>query len=107
MLYSQQIIVRNQMKYLLGLLVVFVVLDGLLTRFLIDGGLGRESNPLLQPLVGENGFIILKAVGALVCAFILWDVYRHFPKVALIATWCFVIAYGIIVLWNSSLFILV
>jgi hypothetical protein len=104
-LYSGQMNSKKRMKYLLGLLVVFVVLDGLLTRFLIDGGLGRESNPFLQPLVGENGFIILKAVGALLCAFILWDVYRHFPKVALIATRCFVIAYGVIVLWNLSLFI--
>ncbi len=94
------------MKYLLGLLVLFVVSDGVLTRFLIDGGLAREGNPLLQPLVGESGFIVLKAVGALLCAFILWDIYRRFPKVAIIATWCFVVVYGAIVLWNSSVFIL-
>ncbi len=94
------------MKYLLGLLVVFVFADGLLTRFLIDGGLAREGNPLLQPLVGETGFLVLKAVGALLCAFILWDVYRRFPKVAMIATWCFVVVYGAILLWNSSVFIL-
>ena len=94
------------MKYLLGLLIVFVILDGLLTQFLVNGGLAREGNPLLQPLVGEAGFIILKVVGALLCAFILWDVYRRFPKVAVIATWCCVVAYGAIVLWNSSLFIL-
>ena len=94
------------MKYLLGLLIIFVVLDGVLTRFLIDGGLAREGNPFLQPFVGENGFIVVKVVGALLCAFILWDIYRRFPKVALIATWCFVVAYGVIVLWNSSLFIL-
>jgi hypothetical protein len=105
-IYSWHMVSKNQMKYLLIFLVVFVILDGFLTRFLVDGGLGRESNPFLQPMVGENGFIILKAVGALVCAFILWDVYRHFPRVALIATRCFVIAYGIIVLWNTSLFIL-
>jgi hypothetical protein len=94
------------MKYLLGLLVVFVVSDGLLTRFLIDGGLAREGNPLLQPLVGETGFLVLKVAGALLCAFILWDIYRRFPKVATIATWCFVVVYGAILLWNSSIFIL-
>ena len=96
----------KQMKYLLGLLVIFVVSDGLLTQGLINGGLAREGNPILQPLVGEPGFIILKAAGALLCAFILWDIYRRFPRVAVIATWCFVGAYGVIVLWNSSLFIL-
>jgi len=94
------------MKYLLGLLVIFVVLDGLLTQGLINGGLAREGNPLLQPLVGESGFIILKAAGALLCAFILWDIYRRFPRVAVIATRCFIAVYGVIVLWNSSLFIL-
>jgi len=94
------------MKYLLALLVILVVLDGLLTQGLVNGGLAREGNPLLRPLVGEAGFIVLKVVGALLCAFILWDIYRRFPRVAIIATSCFVVAYGAIVLWNSSLFIL-
>jgi hypothetical protein len=93
------------MKYLLGLLVIFVVGDGLLTRFLIDGGLAREGNPLLQPFVGENGFIALKAAGALLCAFILWDIYRRFPKVAVISTWCFLVFYCGVLLWNTTLFL--
>ena len=93
------------MKYLLALLVVFVFSDGLLTQFLINGGLAREGNPLLEPLVGENGFLVLKAVGALLCAFILWDIYRRYPRVAIIATWCFVVVYMGIVLWNSSILI--
>ena len=90
------------MKYLLGILVLFVVLDGLLTRFLIDGGLAREGNPLLQRIVGENAFIGLKVIGALLCALILWDIYKRFPRLARVATWCCVIFYGGIVLWNSS-----
>lgn len=94
------------MKYLLSLLVIFVVLDGILTRFLIDGELAREGNPLLQRLVGEDAFLALKAVGALLCAFILWDIYKHFPKLAKIATCCCVIFYGGIVLWNSSFFLI-
>ena len=94
------------MKYLLSVLIILVVLDGVLTHFLIEGGLAREGNPLLQPLVGDFGFILLKVAGVLVCAFILWDIYRRFPKLALITTWCSVIAYSAIVLWNSSLFML-
>ena len=94
------------MKYLLITLVSFVVLDGLLTEMLLDGGTAREGNPFLQPLVGDVGFIILKFVGALVCAFILWDIYKRFPKVAVIATWIAVAGYAIIVVWNSSLFLL-
>ena len=94
------------MKYLLVSLVLFEITDGLLTHFLITGGLAREGNPLLQPIVGEVGFLILKVVGALVCAVILWDIYKRVPKVALISTSCFVTFYGAIVLWNLSLFVM-
>jgi len=94
------------MKYLLGILVIFVVLDGLLTRFLIDGDMAREGNPLLQSIVGENAFIALKVAGALLCAFILWDVYRRFPKLATFVTWGCVVFYGAIILWNSSFILL-
>ncbi|MFH1646323.1 MAG: DUF5658 family protein [Chloroflexota bacterium] len=97
---------RNKMKYLLGVLITFVVMDGVLTEVLIDGGRAREGNPLLEPLVGEVGFMILKTAGALLCAFILWDVYRRLPRVGVIATWVAVAAYAAIILWNSSLFLL-
>ncbi len=94
------------MKYLLGVLVSFVVLDGLVTEFLINGGLAREGNPFLEPLVGDIGFMILKVAGSLLCAFILWDIYRRFPRVAVVATWIAVAGYGAIIIWNTSLFLL-
>ncbi|MFC1908522.1 DUF5658 family protein [Chloroflexota bacterium] len=94
------------MKYLLGLLVFFVISDGFISHFLITDGLAREGNPFLQPIVGELGFLLLKIVGALLCAVILWDIYRRFPKVAIISTWCFVFIYAGIVLWNLSVFAL-
>lgn len=93
------------MKYLLGVLVAFVVFDGVLTLFLIDRGLAREGNPFLETLVGEPGFLVLKAAGALLCAFLLWDIYRRSPKVGIITTWCGVVGYGLIMLWNSHLFL--
>lgn len=94
------------MKYLLSLLVVFVVLDGLLTRFLIDGNMAREGNPLLQGIVGENVFIAIKVAGALLCALILWDVHKRYPKLGKVVTSCGVVFYGGVVLWNSSFIIL-
>ena len=97
---------RNGMKWLLALLVVFVVLDGVLTHFLVDGGLAREGNPFLEPLVGEAGFITLKVVGSLLCSFILWDIYRRYPKLATTATRLAVMAYGVIVVLYSNLFLL-
>ena len=92
------------MKYLIGLLIIFEIADGVLTHFLITGGLAREGNPFLIPIVGEFSFLVLKVVGVLLCAIILWDIYKRWPKVALVSTSCFVIFYGVIVLWNLSLF---
>ncbi len=92
------------MKYLLGLLAGFVISDGLLTYLLVRHGLAREWNPLLVPIVGEVNFLILKVVGALLCVFILWDIYKRFSRLALVATSCFVVVYGIIVAWNLHLF---
>jgi len=94
------------MKYLLGLLIIFEIADGVLTHFLITGGLAREGNPLLLPIVGDTSFLVLKVVGVLIAAIILWDIYKRWPKVALISASSFVMFYGVIVLWNLSLFTL-
>ncbi len=91
------------MKYLLGLLVLFEISDGVITHFLIKGGLAREGNPFLVPIVGDTAFLVLKVVGVLLCVVILWDIHRRLPTVALVATWCFVIFYGAVTLWNLSL----
>jgi hypothetical protein len=92
------------MKYLIGLLILLEISDGLLTHFLVSDGLAREANPFLLPLVGDAGFMVLKIVGVLICAVILWDIYRRYPRLALVSTTCFVVFYGFIVLWNLSLF---
>lgn len=94
------------MKYLLGLLIIFEIADGILTHFLIIGDLAREGNPLLLPIVGDTSFLVLKVVGVLIAAIILWDIYKRWPRLALISTSSFVIFYGVIVLWNLSLFTL-
>jgi len=93
------------LKYLLGLLILLNIVDGLLTHFLTQVGIGREGNPFLVQIVGEPVFMIIKVVGVLVCALILWDIYRRHPRLALVSTSFFVISYATIVLWNLSLFL--
>lgn len=91
---------------LLSALVTLVVADGLMTEFLVGKGAAREANPFLQPIVGQTGFMVLKVVGALLCALILWDVHRRYPKVGIISSWIAVIGYAIIVTWNATLILL-
>ncbi|MGD1120023.1 MAG: DUF5658 family protein [Dehalococcoidales bacterium] len=97
---------KKKMLVLLAALVSFVILDGLLTEYLIPRGDVREANPFLEPMVGHVGFMLIKIVGSLLCAFILWDVFKRFPRVGVIAAWVAVLAYGAIVIWNTSLILL-
>ncbi len=93
------------MKYLLGLLIIFEIADGIVSYFLFSNNIAREANPFLAPLVGDVGFIIVKVVGVLLCAVILWDIYKRYRRLALVSTSFFVVVYVVIVLWNLSLFI--
>ena len=92
------------MNYLLGALIALVVSDGLISQFLVRHGLGREGNPFLETLVGEWYFWVIRVFGVLLCAVILWDIYKRRPKLAVITTWCFIVLYSGIVLWNSFVF---
>lgn len=100
---SIRILGGGSVKYLIGLLVLLNVLDGILTNRIINLGVGRESNPFLLDLVGQPGFIVLKVVGVLLCSLILWDIHRHHPRLGLASTSCFVAAYTLIVFWNLGL----
>ncbi|MBN1160822.1 MAG: hypothetical protein JXA17_02595 [Dehalococcoidales bacterium] len=97
---------RKKIIYLLIILVCLVVLDGVITEYLINGGNASEANPFLESLVGEPGFMILKSAGALFCAFVLFDVHRRFPGTAMVVTWIAVAGYFAIVVWNTSLIFL-
>jgi len=92
------------MRYLLGTLIVLVVSDGLISRFVITEKLGWEANPFLQTLVGKDVFLVIKVLGVLLCAFILWDIYKQWPKLGKISSLCFVVVYSGIVLWNLFVF---
>jgi hypothetical protein len=97
---------RKKLLYLLIVLVCLVVTDGLLTEYLINDGVGREANPFLEPMVGETGFMLLKVFGSVLCAFILFDIHRRYPKTAMVTTWIAVVGYFAVVLWNTSLIFL-
>lgn len=94
------------MKYLLSSLVVLNILDAVFTHFLVRLNVATESNYFLASMTGEPVFFAVKFFGALLAAFILWDISRKHRRLGLIATLCSVAVYSLIVLWNVSLFIL-
>ena len=93
-----------RIRYFLAILVALVAIDGIISQFLIKSGSVREGNPLLEPVAGGPGFIPLKLFGVLLCAFLLWDIYKAWPRLALTATYCFVGIYSAIVFWNIACF---
>ena len=95
----------RQMKYILVTLVGLVVADGIISRFLVRYGLGREGNPFLQTLVEDNNFLLIKLVGALLCALILWDLYKTRPRASLASSLLFVVLYTVIVFWNLGIYL--
>jgi hypothetical protein len=47
---------KNKMKVLLGTLIGFIILDGLLTEFLLNRGMAREVYPLgCLPALSKGG----------------------------------------------------
>ncbi len=91
------------MPYLFILLGGFEISDGIITHFLVRNGLVQEGNPLMEPIVREGNFLLLKIIGVLLCVLILWVVYKRFPRVALTATSSVVVFYGLVMAWNLSM----
>ena len=95
----------RKIKYLLLVLIGLMVADGMISRFLVTSGLGREWNHFLQGHVGQDYFLILKLVFGLLCALILFDVYRTRPRAAMVVTVIFVLFYTGIVFWNVGVYL--
>ena len=98
---------RNNRRFFLLLLVFLVALvlaDGVVTRFLVNNDLGSEANPFLKMWVKNDLLCVIKLVGALLAAGILWILYKTKPKMAWITASIFVIAYASLIIWNIIVF---
>jgi hypothetical protein len=95
--------VWNQTRLLLGTLVALMGSDGVITRFLVANKLCFESNIFIRRWVLEDSFLLIKMVGGLLCALILWDIYRRRPLLAHKASSLAVLTYTGIVYWNIFL----
>jgi hypothetical protein len=92
-------------EYLLGTLLSLVVADGIVSQFLIKGGVGREGNPLLRVLIAESDFLIIKMCAAIICVIILWNIARRLPRLIFVLSACFVGIYTAILFWNIAVFL--
>lgn len=95
------------MKVLLILMSGLEMLDGLFTNFAVGEGLAKEANILMESLVLNGWFVLLKILGAVVCSFCLWRVYKRFPRIALTVTSGIVVFYSAVAAWNFGIVALI
>jgi hypothetical protein len=91
------------MGFLIPLLVALETADGILTYSAVSQGLVREGNPIMQNIAGTGNFLLMKIMGALLCALLLWLVYKRFPRVSLVSAACIVIFYAMVLTWNLNI----
>lgn len=90
--------------YLLCLLLGLVVVDGLLSNFIVQMGVGQEGNPFIRSIVGQTSFISIKLLAALIGGLLLWRVFIRHPKLGLVSIIFFVVLYTAILWWNLAIF---
>ncbi len=89
--------------FLIPLLVALEAADGAITYLSVGKRLVQEGNPLMQSIAGTENFLIMKIIGALLCGFLLWFIYKRFPRISLISTSSIVIFYAVVFTWNLSI----
>ena len=105
---SKRLFARNySMRLLLGTLVSLVIADGIISRFLVSHGFAREGNPFLQSWINGDKFLLLKVLFSLLAALILWDMFKHNPRLTYISTTVFVVLYTFIVFWSLHVYFVV
>jgi len=101
----KSVVRTRSLPCLLGILFALVVADGYITQYLVMNNLGIEGNPFLAAWVSQDKFLYIKILGALLSVLIMWDIHRHWSKLAMSASTVFVVIYTGILYWNIGVFI--
>ena len=93
------------MKLLLLLSSGLMLSDGIMTDFFVRSGLVNEGNRLVEPLVADGSFLLLKIAGVIICGLALWWLYRRFSKAAMFAASGISVFYAMVITWNLGVLI--
>ena len=79
-----------------------ILADGYITQFVVNSGLCRESNPIMQNALSHGYFMPVKMAGSSLVVLLLWSIYKQQPKMAVVASGLSVLIYSGIVYWNIA-----
>ena len=89
-------------KHVLVVMVALSAADALASQSLIALGLGHEGNPFLRGLAG-GGFLLVKLVGIMLAALLLWDIHRRQPRMPVTAAVLLMAFLTLVVYWNVGI----
>ncbi len=94
----------HRFKLLLGTLMALVIADGRISRFLIvENRFAEEMNPLLQPWIAEDAFMLMKVVVSFLGALALWHMYKRRPGLSFTVTSSLTAFYTVLIFWSLSI----
>jgi len=90
-------------NYLLGLIGMFELLDGLLTSWAIKSQHVLEGNLFVSAISGSWYYLFIKMLGGVVSITALWMVGKRFPKIGIFATSIIFVFYAGVLTWNATI----
>lgn len=78
-----------------------MLLDTVATHFMVSRGFVSEGNPIMAVLLKSGQFVPFKVSGLLLCAVLLWMVYRRYPRLAVYSVLGSSLICAGILFWNS------
>ncbi len=90
------------MNFVLLLMAIFQLWDGIITQVFTSSGIAHEGNPLMMGIVGSGNFLMFKIVGIGVAAAALWFAYKYLPRLSKVTASCITIFYAGVIAWNFT-----
>jgi hypothetical protein len=91
---------KGRMIFALLLMAQFQFWDGMMTQVFVNGGIVKEANKFVAPLIASGDFLLFKLMGTAVLLFVLWAIFERFPRMALSAASCVALFYLSVVTWD-------
>jgi hypothetical protein len=85
---------------MLALVTIFQLWDGIMTQILVKNGIVREYNTLVNGLIINGQFLIIKIISPLIISLVLLSIYRYFPRLVLTTATIITGFYSAVLLWN-------
>jgi len=92
------------MKFLLIMMALFQLWDGVITQVFADNGIIKEGNPLMAGLVNNGDFFLFKLIGVAIAVVALWATYKYLPRLSMTIASCITVFYMGVIAWNFTVF---